>query len=1054
MTILDQQVLTANNVTTQLNNEGLDALGITMPLLSATWATATPSGSDPSLFMFLTGIQAPFGGTFEFQANPVTYADVSGAPLTGATGVLAMHPEAVHRIETLVAGRLGSLDRPVPVAMLVHNVTMPAGKPLMEMYRPGQTLVDAGALSGGVTFHDRRGLIIDPVAVAGLFADLLGRFPGLGGKNFNAAAMTGTGGVSTIAGLTDGVAVRVHVVSPHGASYSPPRTGSEVQVLDSGGAVVNAMTPPYVDLQAGQGLGHPSAAGANPPPVQVLWGPSPGGTLDTATWTPPSLPSGVSLPRQFFRLVAVDLDWHVLGNRGYVPAATMPGEQNRPASAPLPQVRRTIANAGFLLDGNDVLGACGAALATFPASGDRAALLCSPAIDTTLAIPAAPGAAAHWPVLGGVPPGTPPNAAAVAAYDPTVGTAAPTATWLLPTGAAPLRDVIVTFAAGVLPVGAFVRVYPRTFQRILDIGPDPSFVRGDGTSAVVQASGPTSLLLTNPFALGGAETAPADPVLTLDIVLVALDSSRRLLTRVAIPVGAPQAFTATTPGFGGTTSAVVAGIVSGQGFTSIAPSELFGIPQLTPATPRPGAGASAVDWVRWLSNEGTWPRIGPRLPTQARFDTVLAVGAAGAGGVLSWSSVLTGGRYTGESREASPELASPGNQAGPDAHVTGLAAGGQLGHDLAFHALKRSQAVIPTGAGSPGWFIGTMGDNWNDPAADPPPAATLPHLAGAVLETIAPVTDTPELSVVPMFPENATLANLARAIENALGLAPNSLAVTFGNEARIRHQIQREIDTATRGQTEAMWSLARAVSEAREYVYVESPTFNRTADPGDTGLVDLVDLLIQRLGANPLLKVMICVPRLPDFSPGHPTWVRRAFKDRKDALEALIGADRDRVAAFHPIAFPGRSAVGRSTVVLVDDCYGLIGTSHWRRRGMSFDGGCDVALLDRRLSARGSGAALAGFRQALLATRLGVARSVVPAPGSPAVVNALWARLAEPESTFDALRDLLLAGGLGHCTPVYAGPTDTTVLTEDRAKVDPNGLSTPTLASLLGGLVP
>jgi hypothetical protein len=86
--------------------------------------------------------------------------------------------------------------------------------------------------------------------------------------------------------------------------------------------------------------------------------------------------------------------------------------------------------------------------------------------------------------------------------------------------------------------------------------------------------------------------------------------------------------------------------------------------------------------------------------------------------------------------------------------------------------------------------------------------------------------------------------------------------------------------------------------------------------------------------------------------------------------------------------------------------------------------------------------ALTAFRQALLAARLGVAQSVVPTSGSPAIVNALWARLAEPESTFDALRDLLLGGGLGRCTPVYAGPTDTTVMTEDRNKVDPNGLAT------------
>ena len=51
------------------------------------------------------------------------------------------------------------------------------------------------------------------------------------------------------------------------------------------------------------------------------------------------------------------------------------------------------------------------------------------------------------------------------------------------------------------------------------------------------------------------------------------------------------------------------------------------------------------------------------------------------------------------------------------------------------------------------------------------------------------------------------------------------------NLERLLRQLQREIATARAGQRDAMWSLARAVAEAREYVLIESPMFARTARP-------------------------------------------------------------------------------------------------------------------------------------------------------------------------------------------------------------------------------
>ena len=39
-----------------------------------------------------------------------------------------------------------------------------------------------------------------------------------------------------------------------------------------------------------------------------------------------------------------------------------------------------------------------------------------------------------------------------------------------------------------------------------------------------------------------------------------------------------------------------------------------------------------------------------------------------------------------------------------------------------------------------------------------------------------------------------------------------------------------------------------------------------------------------------------------------------------------------------------------------------------------------------------------------------------------------------------ALIELLAEGGQGHCSPVWAGPTDTTVLAQSDDISDPNGL--------------
>ena len=198
-------------------------------------------------------------------------------------------------------------------------------------------------------------------------------------------------------------------------------------------------------------------------------------------------------------------------------------------------------------------------------------------------------------------------------------------------------------------------------------------------------------------------------------------------------------------------------------------------------------------------------------------------------------------------------------------------------------------------------------------------------------------------------------------------------------------------------------------------------------------------MLIDALGANPRLRVMIAVPRDPDIDQSgtrYERFVRAALAQRKEAIDALTTAHRTRVAAFHPAGFPGRTAFIRSTTVVVDDVWALVGTSHLRRRGMTFDGACDVASVDRNLDDRGASRAIRAFRRQLMATRLGL-----PVPASPAGASAMWTRLATGEGAFDVLADLLSAGGLGDRLPVWAGPpTDTEVIPAPPELSDPDGV--------------
>jgi hypothetical protein len=132
----------------------------------------------------------------------------------------------------------------------------------------------------------------------------------------------------------------MHVIDPHGWGYTPTRDIARLKVTDAANAeAAQVADDGIVALTANQGLGRSAAADtADGVKKPLRWGFATSGTLARTRLTPPTLPGGVTLPRPFLRVMAVDLEWHLRGNRENSPVAGIPGDDGATPSFLLPAV--------------------------------------------------------------------------------------------------------------------------------------------------------------------------------------------------------------------------------------------------------------------------------------------------------------------------------------------------------------------------------------------------------------------------------------------------------------------------------------------------------------------------------------------------------------------------------------------------------------------------------------------------------------------------------------------------------------------------------------------
>ena len=1009
-------------------DNGLDALGLTAVRLSPRWGSATPTFDSATLRLVPSGsVLAPYRGTLEYLDRGAEFRDVNGAPITGPVAAFRLHPQAVARLERLMAARYAPLPgephhRLVPETLVFIGAS---DNRAPQTYEPGELLPFAHPMS----FHDNRGLIIDPIAIAAIFADLISAFPALALDFSSGTGPDGAGGVATIAGLASGVLVQV--TDLHGRPYAAVPNGPGVEKRAGANATGVPDASGLVVLSSSETL-----AGAGPNAAERLrLGWATGGVMNAGPLAQPNLKSGVTLPRQFLRAFAVDLDWHLRGNRTQSAVRGVPGEDGDMPEDLKPQVRDGV-TIGYTIDGPDFLASAGEVLERIMGDVDgKFFFVVSPIIEDGVGVPPAPGDAAHWPAFPA------PNTGAEFSSDALSPLVGATATWTEG------HDVVLELPADTVPDGASVRVYPQSFQLIESIGEAPSFLRGDGGAAIARAGEPTRVLVHNPLNLAEGDPLPSPAALVFDLVVTPRKGKRRLYAGrcLAIAPGpAPKPDDPFGPKYTGeageTPTADQVDLVANldPACLSIAPAPLFGMKR----TVDPPDGLSdPIDIVRALGSEEA-PRQGPRHPTMGRLETVIVTGLKDESALsdgLSWEAVVSGARWSRETRSARHRDGNPGNPPGPDTHSAGVRVNGALAYDLACHAARRAQSMLPLTEGNllawlPLLAAGTL--NPPQPGPTPPPAGTS---SGVLLETVAAIAETPELSLLPDTTPLASDTPLSfdqviEEITDALGIPPSSVSIDVTNEDLVINEVRREYFRSKHGVRDALWSLARALSEAEELVYIETPGFARTARPSGSPAaheIDLVQILADRLAAQPNLKVVICTPREPDLVPA--PFARRAIAQRKEACEMLAAAGQGRVVAFHPRGFPGRFVGIRSTCVIVDDVWSLTGATHFRRRGMTFDGSVAIASFDREI-VDGYSRKVRAQRQLLMAAKLGITE--LDEDGLPVPE---FMRLARPASAFKLIADLLAQGGLGRISPLWHGPTDTTVLPQSDDIADPDG---------------
>lgn len=568
------------------------------------------------------------------------------------------------------------------------------------------------------------------------------------------------------------------------------------------------------------------------------------------------------------------------------------------------------------------------------------------------------------------------------------------------------QRVLMTFRFDVALAGAMLRVWPNAVdlgsgrRRAADGG--TGRVRSDGIASVVVQLAP------------GANTVG----LLSGVALLAHTEGSRLYGEFRFT--RPVASTAASTDWSNATGAIIA--CEQDRFDTRAAAEAAG---LLPGVSLVHDTGTAVS----LITAGTAPAptrsVGARLAAGDRVQITVPAFRAELTGGTATSLAATGATATALSRDGRNRAAGAGTPLPGQRALVSAAAGFDATSARAVlvppPALARLHEIGPVQLGHPG--APATAEHIGTGAAIEGPAALL------VAEALAAHIDTgtPELvaaasaraASAPPDPAGAALWVAALRTEGVgaegePGIAahvddtshpypfdgdeaaqrqwyadhPNiTIPAPGANDAAARQRaMARRALAAGRGLQEAAVALSAAFTRAEDFVYIETPAIDLETAGASDDERNPIQALVDRLAAQPALHVVLCVPIQP-FSGAPADLVRVRANGLRSAAAALRTAGSDRFALFCPSAGVGRTPRLASSVVLVDDAWGLIGTGDLSRRGLSFDRSLALALFDEVASA-GRAETLRRLRRILIGARLGLAPRLVPDEGA-ALVRAL-----------------------------------------------------------------
>lgn len=1038
---------------------GIQGLSFTMP---ATTQKLVDVNSDTAPVSFVaaelcleSGTHnwlAPFSGILNIasESKKLRYSlqQADGTMIRSGGAVLRLFPQQILRLKRLLAlkfedeagdrnplRRSGIPKRQVPAFVFVATDDTSA------ITQEG--LIHAGnelRVKGKLSFYDEQGYILHPLYVLSLIKSLTGLYPALDIDQDNSL----NNQLDSLIGTERSKTVRL--VAADGKPYS----GQHIEGLSAfeaegdtvpGLFTVNEYSGSDTHLSGELKRAAATADSGAFPPLQarqlLMANVSYGRMLDTVALL--KLPASLAthtLQHDFHTVRVVALDKYLRG----VPAADFNGTKLEPR----PQLRLN-EPAELLPAGNPLMGR----LSTIFSGSPAEALCVGTAIDLTLPLPAN-ATNVYWPAFPAIPETLTPDTAFPPGFKDQLQQNS-TACFISDSSGATDTEVLLTLTG--LPLGAAVRVFNRVF------GDDAVLKRGDGGGGICitdvppqtgrSLNGQLQLRMKDPLGLkrpdGSTITVPNNPKLIIDIMIVLQNKTKRLFGAVTLTVDdAPPGAVPAEPVDNPLLTAVPKKGVSKAG--------ILGLGEQTTVPFNLSTLNDALNTARALTGEGP-VRDASRLPTMARRELLAA-----AKKDSRWEALLSGGQINGNLHNAQQDLGCPGSTGGRETANTGVfTQNGRLAYDIARMAFRRTTSFYDR-------ILQLADSKWNEPAAINPltenetSSESKGTFAGILLQNIAPFCETPEMALLKSVAEDhlddipATFDDLVTritgwidglslpsefsSIVNDIKTRLNSLkdnnTLNESDKERLYNELKRELSAACYGRRDTQWALQQAITQARHSIYIETPGFSFTRGGSSASYaLDLIALLRAQLQSKPGLRVIICVPRQPDYRESYIQWISSEIKERFTAIQTL---PESQVVAFHPVGFPGRASNLEQTTIIVDDQWLLTGSSSFRRRGLTFDGSSDLALTDID-QVSGASPAISALRNKLLKQRLGIAED------DNSSSRALL--IQDFSVAFAHIRDTLVAGGLGKIQKLWNGHTDGITYSEPTINKDlanPEGL--------------